>query len=85
VAWRNPQVLRDHIDVEDGSGAVDLPNLGAQHVIILPVLCFHCRGIFGLDIYPNTLIKSWDCRWCIPQPLVYATLEPLTQNLLHSG
>jgi hypothetical protein len=27
--------------------AVDLPNLGAQHEIILTVLCFHCRGIFG--------------------------------------
>jgi hypothetical protein len=28
------QVLRGLIDVEDGSVAVDLPNLGAQHVII---------------------------------------------------
>jgi hypothetical protein len=35
------------IDVEDVSVAVDLPNLGAQHVIILTVLCFHCQGIFG--------------------------------------
>jgi hypothetical protein len=34
--------------MEDGSVAVDLPNLGAQHVIILTVLCFHCQGIFGL-------------------------------------
>jgi hypothetical protein len=33
--------------VEDGSVMVDLPNLDAQHVIILIVLCFHCRGIFG--------------------------------------
>jgi hypothetical protein len=32
--------------VEDDSVAVDLPNLGAQHVIILTVLCFHCQGIF---------------------------------------
>jgi hypothetical protein len=41
------QVLRGLIDVEDGSVAVDLPNLGAQRVFILIVLCFHCRGIFG--------------------------------------
>jgi hypothetical protein len=34
--------------VEDGSIVlVDLPNLGAQHVIILTMLCFHCWGIFG--------------------------------------
>ena len=42
-----PQVLRGLIDVEDGSVVVDLPNLGAQHVIILTVLCFHFGGIFG--------------------------------------
>jgi hypothetical protein len=42
-----PQVLRGLIDVGDGSVAVDLPNLGAQHVIILIVSCFHCQGIFG--------------------------------------
>mgnify|MGYP006972711577 CR=1 FL=1 len=42
-----PQVLRGLIDVEDGSVAVDLPNLGSQHVFILIELCFHCRGIFG--------------------------------------
>ena len=41
------QVLRGLIDVGDGSVAVDLPNLGTQHVIILIVLCFHCQGIFG--------------------------------------
>ena len=33
-----PKVLKGLIDVEDGSIAVDLPNLGAQHVIILPEL-----------------------------------------------
>ena len=38
---------RGLIDVEDGSVAVDLPNLGSQNVIILTVLCFHCWGIFG--------------------------------------
>ena len=47
------QVLRGLIDVEDGSVAVDLPNLGTQHVFILTELCFHCRGIFGLEIYRN--------------------------------
>jgi hypothetical protein len=35
------------------SVAVDLPNLGTQHVIILIKLCFHCQGIFGLEIYRN--------------------------------
>jgi hypothetical protein len=48
-----PQVLRGLIDVEDGSVVVDLPNLGAQPVIILTVLC--CRGIFGMEIYRNNL------------------------------
>ena len=47
------QVLRGLIDVEDGSVVVDLPNLGAQHVFILIELCFHCQGIFGLEIYHN--------------------------------
>ena len=41
------QVLRGLIDGEDGSIAVDLPNLGTQHVIILTVLCFCCRAYFG--------------------------------------
>ena len=41
-----PQVLRGLLYGEDGSVAADLPSLGAQHVIILTVLCFHCRGIF---------------------------------------
>jgi hypothetical protein len=44
---KRPQVPRGLIDVEDGSVAVDLPNLGMQHVIILTVLCFHCLDIFG--------------------------------------
>ena len=39
--------------MEDGSVAVDLPNLDAQHVIILTVLCFHCRGIFGMGDLPQ--------------------------------
>ena len=37
----NLHVLRGLIDVEDGSVAVDLPSLGAQHVLILIELCFH--------------------------------------------
>ena len=41
------------LDVEDGSVVVDLPNLGTQHVFILIVLCFHCLGIFGMEIYCN--------------------------------
>ena len=48
-----PQVLRGLIDVEDGSVAVDLLYLGAQHVILLTELCFHCLDIFGLEIYCN--------------------------------
>jgi hypothetical protein len=53
MAWRKLQVLRGLIDVEDGSVAVDLPNLGAQHVIILIVLCFHCQGIFGMERFAS--------------------------------
>jgi hypothetical protein len=41
------QVLRGLIDMEDGSVVVGLLNLGAQHIIIITELCFHCRGIFG--------------------------------------
>jgi hypothetical protein len=48
------QVLRGLIDVEDGSVAADLPNLGAQHVIILSVLCFHCQVITGLERFTET-------------------------------
>jgi hypothetical protein len=47
------QVLRGLIDVEDGSVAVDLPNLGPQHGFILTELCFHSLGIFGLETYHN--------------------------------
>ena len=49
-----PQVLRGLIDVEDGSVVVDLPNLGTQHVFILTELCFHCRGIFGMERFTAT-------------------------------
>ena len=49
------QVLRSFIEGEDGSVAIDLPNLGTQHVIILIELCFHCRDIFGLEIYCNSI------------------------------
>jgi hypothetical protein len=68
----NLQVLRGLIDVEDVSVAVDLPNLGTQHVFILVELYFHCQGIFGLEIYRNTLSildrfhtsRFHRSRWC---------------------
>jgi hypothetical protein len=47
------QLIRGLIDVEDGSVVVDLPSLGAQHVFILTESCFHCWGIFGVEIYCN--------------------------------
>ena len=40
----------DLIDVEDGSVAVDPPNIDAEHVFILIELCFHYWGIFRLKI-----------------------------------
>ena len=49
-----PQVVRGLIDGEHGSIVVDLPNLGPQLVFILIELCFHCQGIFGLEIYHNS-------------------------------
>jgi hypothetical protein len=48
------QVLRGLIDVEDDSVAVDLPSLGTQLVFILTESCFHCQGLFGLEIYHNS-------------------------------
>ena len=35
-------------------GVVDLPNLGAQHVVILTESCFHYWGIFGMGIFTTT-------------------------------
>ena len=62
------QVLRGLIDVEDGSVAVDLPNLGTQHEITLTVLCFRCWGLFGRRFtathYPAGFLR--------PQLLFYA-------------
>ena len=52
-----PQVLRGLIDGEDGGVAVDLPNLGAQHVFTLTESCFHCQGIFLLEAYHNKNIS----------------------------
>ena len=43
--------------VEDGSVAVDLPNLGTQHGFILTELCFHCRAYLGGDLH-NTSLSS---------------------------
>ena len=48
-----PQVLSGLLYGEDGNVAVDLPNLGTQPVFILIELCFHCPGLFGLEIYHN--------------------------------
>ena len=50
------------LDVEDGSVVVDLPNLGTQHVFILIVLCFHCLGIFGMEIYCNRRLLVLCCE-----------------------
>ena len=50
-----PQVIRDLIAGEYSSVVVDLPNVGTQHVFILIELCFHCTGLFGLEIYCYTL------------------------------
>jgi hypothetical protein len=50
-----PQVLRGLRDVEDGSMALDLPNLGSQHVFIVIALCFNCWGMFGLERFATTL------------------------------
>jgi hypothetical protein len=47
------QVLRGLLYGEDGSVVVDLPNLGTQRVFILTLLCFHCPGLFALEIYHN--------------------------------
>jgi hypothetical protein len=43
---------------EDGSVAVDLPNLGAQLVFLLIELCFHCWGILGLENYRNITLSG---------------------------
>ena len=46
------------IDVEYGSVAIDLPNLGAQPVFILIELSFHCQGIFGMKRFTATVILT---------------------------
>ena len=55
---QKPQVLRGLIGREDGNIAVDLPNLGTQHVFILLVLCFHCQSIVGLEIYHKKMVPN---------------------------
>ena len=47
---KKQQVLMGLNDVEDGSVAVILPSLGAQHVFILIELCFYCWCSFVLEI-----------------------------------
>jgi hypothetical protein len=54
LGLEKPKVLSGLFYGKDGSVAVDLPSLGAQHVFILIELCFHCQGIFGLEIYHNS-------------------------------
>jgi hypothetical protein len=51
-----PGETASFIDGEDGSVVVDLPNGGAQHVCLLIGLYFHCRGIFGLEIYHDSTL-----------------------------
>ena len=51
-----PQVLRGLIDVEGGSVAVDLPNLGTQHVFILIVCVFIARAYLGWRFTTTALI-----------------------------
>ena len=46
-----PKVLRGLIDVEDGSVAVDLPNLGVW--LVFQLSNFFVRAFFGLAIYCN--------------------------------
>ena len=41
--------------MEDGSVKVDLPTLGAQHVFILTLLCFHCWSISGRRFTTSTM------------------------------
>jgi hypothetical protein len=56
------EVLRGHIDVENGSVVVDLPNLGTKHVFILIVSCFHCRGhIWVRDILQHACVYMHAC------------------------
>jgi hypothetical protein len=49
--------------VEDGSVVADLPNLGAQHVIILTDSCFHCQGIFGRRLTATLQGRSHAQQW----------------------
>jgi hypothetical protein len=60
-----PQVIRGLIDVKDGSAAVDMSNLGAQHVFILIELCFLLLGHVWVGDLPQQSssygkTKTWD-------------------------
>ena len=46
-----PQLLRGLIRCRRCYIGIDLLNLGTQYVFILIGLCFHCQGIFGIEIY----------------------------------
>jgi hypothetical protein len=49
--------------VEDGSLAVDLPNLASQHVFILTELSFHCLGIFGWSFIAKIMHNQNKLLW----------------------
>jgi hypothetical protein len=48
-----PQVIRHHIDGEDGNVVVEMPSLGMQFVFISIESCCLCPRLFGLEIYHN--------------------------------
>jgi hypothetical protein len=55
VAWnlrrQKKEKMEEGEDAENGGGR---KRKGEQkHVFILIVLCFHCQGLFGLEIYCN--------------------------------
>ena len=76
------QVLRGLIDVEVGSVAIDLPNLGAQHLLILTVLYFHCQGIFGrrFTATPNIFSSSTNIYNSVENYIGSVTQKPFLLN-----
>jgi hypothetical protein len=82
------QVLRGLISFWDGRVAIDLPNLGSQHVIIITVLCFHCQDIFGrgFTITPNQWTEAGgSCFWIRRQTASYRTLDHQPRNGRNNG
>ena len=69
--------------MEDGSIVVDLPNLGAQHVIIITVLCFHYQGIFGRGL--NATVSDFFLSLRKPTPMrMFTLLTTLLLLALHT-